>query len=80
MIFTHSPLLAYRMFLDPLPLWDYWALLLFPLLVGISVVYKSLRIADLRRLPVEAAKTTFWMLAGIVGVAAGVQAAIWLFS
>lgn len=71
--------LAYRPFLDPLPLWDYWALLLFPLVLGISTVYQAIRTEDLKRLPLKAALSALWIFLGIAGVAAGVQVLIWLF-
>jgi hypothetical protein len=33
--------LAFVPFLDPVPVWDYWYLLVLPLCVGIAVVWKS---------------------------------------
>lgn len=45
-------LLAYRPFLDPLPIDGYWLLL--PLVIAIAVVYKTIKVDDLVRLPREA--------------------------
>lgn len=39
-------MLAYRPFLDPLPLHDLWWMLLLPLAVGIAAAYKAVRIPD----------------------------------
>jgi hypothetical protein len=63
-------LLAYRPFLDPMPVWDYWYLLLLPLTVGVAVVYKSIRCATMRRVPLEAAKATLYILVGMAFAAA----------
>ena len=38
----HS-LLAVRLFLEPLRLWDYWPWMLLPLCFGVSLVYKCVR-------------------------------------
>jgi len=47
-------ILAWAPFVEPLPVWDYWPLLLLPLCAGLSVVYKSIRCDDMRRVPREA--------------------------
>jgi hypothetical protein len=62
--------LAYRPFLDPLPVWDYYYLLALPLTVGVAVVYKSIRCATMRRVPLEAAKATLYILVGMAFAAA----------
>ncbi len=62
--------LAVRPLLDPLPLWDYWPWLLLPLVVGVSVVYKSIKCRNMREVPKEAAIIAFWMLFGIVAAGA----------
>ncbi len=48
-------LLAWRPFLDPLPLHGHWMWLLLPLVVVIAVVYKAIRVDDLSRLPRQVA-------------------------
>ena len=60
---------AYVPFMQPLPAWDYWYLLAVPLCAGVSVVYKSIRCRSMGTVPREAAKATFWILAGLVGAA-----------
>ena len=60
----------YRPFIDPLPLWDYWAWLIIPLCVAIAVVHKSVKCQSMKTVPREAAVITFWMLLGMT-VAAG---------
>jgi len=39
--------LAYRPFLDPLDVHGWWLLFLFPLLIGISMVYKAVRLPSM---------------------------------
>lgn len=39
-------MLAYRPFLDPLPLHDLWWVTIIPLALGISAAYKAVRIPD----------------------------------
>lgn len=62
--------LAYRPFLEPLAVWDYWIWLLLPLAFGISVVYKSVRVDSMRRLPLEAVRLTIWIVAAMAIAAA----------
>ena len=52
--------LAYTPFLDPLP-WDsqvLWLLMLLPLVVVVSVVYKTIKLPDLKELPRQAGMLT----------------------
>ena len=53
---------AYRPFMQPLPVWDYWVWLLLPLSLAISVVYKSVRIDSMRRVPLEALRLAVWIV------------------
>lgn len=66
-----ASVLAYTPFLQPLKIWDYWPLLLLPLCFGVSLVYKCVRVDDMRRVPVEAAKATFWIITGMAAAAVG---------
>ena len=66
-----TPLLAYTPFMDPLKVWDYWPWLLLPLCLGVSIVYKSVREESMSRVPTEALKATFWIVAGMAAAAAG---------
>jgi len=47
-------MLGYVPFRDPLPTERYWLLWLVPLVIGLSVVYKTLNLEDLSKLPREA--------------------------
>jgi len=65
-----APILAYRPFLDPLPYsWDFWPWLLLPLVVGVAVVYKSIKCRTMKQVPREAAGITLWILAGLAAAA-----------
>lgn len=58
----HSPdflLASWRPFITPAPLWDYWWLLLFPLLASVAIVYKCTKVSSPRRIPGEAAQLWF---------------------
>ncbi|QQE09964.1 hypothetical protein JD969_10580 [Planctomycetota bacterium] len=45
-----TAILAYRPFLDPLPIENIWMLFLIPLVLGVSLVYKTIRLPKLDRL------------------------------
>lgn len=60
-------LLAFRPFLDPLPIWalPQWLgmpLLLIPLTVGVAIVYKSVKCRTMQKVPRESAELTGWIL------------------
>ena len=61
--------LGYTPFMHPLPAWDVWYLLALPLCAAVSVVYKSIRCRSMRKVPVEAAKATGWIIVGLVSAA-----------
>ena len=67
--------LAYIPILYPLPVWDYWAWLLIPLCLGVSIVYKSIKCRTVDQVPREAMVIFFWILLGM-GAAAGALASI----
>jgi hypothetical protein len=46
-------MLSYVPFRDPLATEEYWLLWLLPLVIGLSVVYKTLNVDDLSKLPRE---------------------------
>lgn len=70
------PTLAYRPFLDPLPLDTYWLMLLPPLALAIAVVIKTIRLQDLKQLPRQAT-----LLAVQIVVFMGLAAAgLWLLT
>ena len=76
---TALPFLAYAPFVNPLPLWDVWALLLVPLCAAVSVVYKCIKCQHVRQVPREATVITLWIIAAMIGVAAGVLIVYRLF-
>jgi hypothetical protein len=61
---------GYRPFLDPLAVDDEWLLLLIPLVVVISVVYKTIKLEDLSRLPRQAALLSAQIIAFMAAAAA----------
>jgi hypothetical protein len=72
-------LAAYVPFLTPLPVWDYWYLLLVPLCAGVAVVYKAIKAHEVRRIPWEATVITLWILFGMIGAAAALAVVVqWL--
>ena len=68
--------LAYVPLRDPVPVGDYWLLLLLPLVVAIAVVYKTIKVYDLSRLPREATILSAQIVAFMILAAAG----LWLLT
>lgn len=68
------PLLAYRPFLDPLPLATYWLMLMPPMAIAVAVVYKTVRVHDLADLPRQATVLSVQIIAFLLLAAA----ALWL--
>ena len=50
--------LAYRPFLEPLPIDDVWMWLLLPMAVFVSLVWKTIRLGDVRDIPRHTAMMT----------------------
>ncbi len=69
-----SALLAYRPFLEPLPVDDYWLWLLIPLVVVICLIYKTVKNDDLRKLPRQTLNLSAQVLIFMALAAAG----LWL--
>ncbi len=63
-------ILAYTPFLSPLPIWDYWPALLFPLCAIVAVVYKSIKCSTMKQVPREATALFIWILIGMAAAAA----------
>jgi len=74
-----TALLGYIPFLQPLPLDAWWLILILPLTLAISVVYKTIKLDDLNQLPKQAvilwgqivvfmvlAATGLWLLTEVV--------------
>jgi hypothetical protein len=71
-----SALPPWRAFLVPIPLGGLWPLTVVPLVAGIAVVYKALKLDDLRRLPWQATQLTGKILAILALAAVG----LWLLT
>ena len=67
--------LAYRPFLDPMPIWDDWMILIVPLCVAVAVVYKSMKCRSMKQVPREAGVIVLWILGGFAAAAGGIGAA-----
>ena len=77
-----SPLLAFTPLFDPLPalypgMDEYWLLLVIPLVIAISLVYRGTRMKDLRRLPRDATIMTVQILVTMVFAAAALGGLYW---
>jgi hypothetical protein len=69
--------LAYTPFLQPIPyLWDAWIWLLFPLCLGVSVVYKSIKCRDMKAVPIQALLITFYILLSIAAAGAALAGVV----
>lgn len=71
--------LAWRPFLEPAPVDEWWLVFCLPVLLAVAVVVKTLRGTPLRRLSVEAVRLVMQILFFMI-IAAGlmVAAANWL--
>lgn len=63
------------LFSKPMPIWDYWYLLILPLCMGVALVYKAIRLDDMRQVPRQAVVIFLWILGGM-GLAAAVLAGL----
>jgi hypothetical protein len=68
--------LAYRPFLEPLPVWNVWFLLIVPLCVGIAVVWKSIKCRTMAEVPREAGVLLLWVIGGFAAAAAALVALV----
>jgi hypothetical protein len=72
-------LLAYRPFLDPLPVWHYWFLLIVPLCAAVAIVYKSMKCSSMKQVPLEAGIIILWIIGGFSAAAVALMALVaWL--
>lgn len=58
--------LAYTPFLDPIDAHRWWFLLLIPMAIGVSVVYKAVRMVSLERYWRHVASMTTGIIMGII--------------
>ena len=63
--------LPYRPFIDPLDLRGWWWVLLFPMALGVAVVYKAVRLHTLERYWRQVGLMTLQIVLGMVMLAAG---------
>lgn len=71
-----TTLLGYTPFLDPLPIDRYWMWLIVPLVVLVSLTYKTLKVTELSQLPRQAGLMALQVLAFMVCAAV----AVWLLT
>lgn len=67
---------SFELFRQPLPVWDYWYLLLIPLCLGISIVYKAIKCREMKQVPRESTVIFFMILLGMVIAAAALLALV----
>jgi hypothetical protein len=67
---------VFRPFWQPLPVWNYWYLLLLPLCAAISIVYKSIKCREMRQVPREAGVIFLMILAGMTFAGAALMALV----
>jgi len=65
---------TFQLFRQPLPIWDYWYLLLIPLCVGISIVYKDIKCREVKQVPKEASVICIVILLGMTLAAVALYA------
>jgi hypothetical protein len=63
----------YTPFFTPLPIWNQWWALLFPLVICISIAYKGIKCDTMRQVPAQALSITFWILFSLVAAAIGLS-------
>lgn len=74
---TANPaVLAFRPFLDPVPVDRYWMLMLLPMVIAIAVVYKTIKTDRLEKIPREATVLAAQIVAFMVMAAA----ALWMLT
>jgi len=67
---------AFQPFRQPLPVWDYWYLLLLPLCVGVSIVYKAIKCREMKQVPREASVIFIMIIVGMAVAAAALLALV----
>jgi len=72
MLASLATTLAWRPFLDPLNLHEYWWALLPPLALGISVAYKAIRVRDMSEYPRQVVVMTGQIVLAMIVLGAAV--------
>ncbi|MBI1373936.1 MAG: hypothetical protein GC159_14530 [Phycisphaera sp.] len=57
-----DPAATWRPFLDPIDLHGHWLWLIAPLLMGVALVYKTLKAPSLREVPLETLRLGIYIL------------------
>ena len=65
-----TTLLAYRMFIDPLPVEMHWLWLIIPVSLAVAIAYKTIEVEHLKSLPWEVVQFTGQILLLMGGAAA----------
>ncbi len=78
MIAIHSLVIA-TAFLTPISFDSGRLWMLLPLTLAVSIVYKTLKLDNLKALPIAAGLLWITILAGMIGVAVAIYILIWLF-
>jgi len=63
LVVSSLPLAGWVPFVTPLPIWSFWWVLLFPLIVAVAVVYKAVKCESTSRVPIESVQLTLYILA-----------------
>jgi hypothetical protein len=69
-------ILAFRPFLEPLNLHEYWLWLMPPLVVAVTLAYKAMKVEDLSKLMGETIRLSVYILVLMVGSAAALWAIV----
>jgi hypothetical protein len=69
MLHPLASILAYTPFVTPLPIWNWWYVLLIPLSAAVAVVYKAIKIHSMREVPRHALVITLWIIFGMIAAA-----------
>ncbi|HRK30812.1 MAG TPA: hypothetical protein PLD59_07005 [Tepidisphaeraceae bacterium] len=64
-----TPILAWTPFVNPLPVWDYWMLLLLPMVGLFSIAYKSIKCGTMEEVPRQALHIFVLCLLGMAAAA-----------
>jgi hypothetical protein len=60
-------------------LWNVWYMLLLPLCLGVSIVYKSIKCNHLCEVPKQAVIITIWILGGMAAAAVALALIVKIF-
>jgi hypothetical protein len=61
-----------RPFLQPLPVWNQWYILLLPLCLCVSIVYKAIKCRSMKQVPRQAIIITVWIIVSFAAAGAAI--------